>query len=171
MDLREYIAESLEWVRGRTLDVVKDLTPEELVWRPGPEANHMGFLLWHIARAEDALFHRFVAGDEQVWISQKWYQRFGLKPEDTGNGWTPQQVAAWTPPPLQNLLQYMGEVRESVLTGLKRLDLGRLDERPRPDRPDQTVANLLQLLASHEAHHQGAIEYLVGLKRTGLSGS
>ena len=171
MDLREYIVESLEQVRARTLNVVKELTPEELAWRPGPEANHVGFLLWHIARAEDALYHRFVAGAEQVWTAREWNRRFGLKPEDTGGGWTPQQVAGWTPPPLRDLLQYMGEVRESVLAGLRQLDVSQLEEKPWPDRPDQTVANILQLLVIHEAHHQGAIEYLVGLKRAGLSGT
>lgn len=166
MELREYIAESLEQVRARTLDLVKELTPDELVWRPGPEANHTAFLLWHTARSEDALFNRFIAGCEQVWTARGWHRRFGLKPDDTGNGWTAQQVARWTPPSLQDLLRYMGEVRESVLAGLKDLDLGRLGEKPWPARPDRTVANILQLLASHEAHHQGAIEYLVGLMRT-----
>ena len=170
MELREYIVESLERGRARTLDVVKDITPEELAWMPGPEANHIGFLLWHLARSEDALYHRFVAATEQVWTAQGWDRRFGLRPEDTGNGWTPQQVANWTPPPLPDLLQYMGEVRESVMAGLGQLDLTRLEEKPWPDRPEMTVANILHLLASHEAHHQGAIEYLIGLKRTGLSG-
>lgn len=169
MELKDYVAESLEQARSRTFNVVKDLTPEELAWRPGPEANPIGFLLWHIARAEDALYHRFIAGAEQVWTAREWDRRFGLKPEDTGGSWTAQQVADWTPPPLQDLLQYMGDVRESVLAGLKELDLGRLGERPRSDRPEQTIANILQLAVIHEAHHQGAIEYLVGLKRAGLS--
>ena len=165
MELREYVAESLERVRAATLSVVKDLTSEELLWRPGPEANHIGFLLWHIARWDDYPFNPCVSNHEQVWIAQRWYRRFGLKPEDTGTGWTPQQVADWTPPPLQELLQYMREARDSIIAGLKELDLGRLEERPRLDRPEQTIANILQGRVMHEANHQGEIQYLLGLKR------
>lgn len=169
MELKDYIAESLERVRAATLNIVKDLTPEELVWRPGPDANHIGFLLWHVARWDDYPFHPYVVHREQVWIARGWYQRFGLKPEDTGTGWTAQQVAEWTPPPLQELLQYMNDAREALLVGLKELDMSRLGERPRPDRPEQTIANILQGRVMHEATHQGAIEYVVGLKRTGTS--
>ena len=169
MELRNYISESLEQMRGRTLASVKDLTPEDLTWRPGPEANHVAFLLWHVARSEDALFNVWIMGGKQVWTTQGWHSRFGLKPEDSGRDWTPQQIGAWSPPALSELLQYMSEVRESVLTGLNKLDLGRLGEKPRPDRPDMTMANILQLIVTHEAHHQGAIDYLIGLKNAGAS--
>lgn len=30
------------------------LTAEELLWRPGPDSNSIGWLAWHIARCEDA---------------------------------------------------------------------------------------------------------------------
>lgn len=30
------------------------LTAEQLLWRPGPDANSIGWLAWHIARCEDA---------------------------------------------------------------------------------------------------------------------
>lgn len=167
MELKKYIAESLNETRARTLRVVKDLTPEELAWRPGHEANPIGFLLWHIARAEDGIYNRWIASREQVWTTHGWDKRFALKPEDSGNGWTAQQVADFVSPPLDDLLRYMAEVQESVLEHLPQLDLGRLGEKPNPDRPDWTISNMLQLLVIHEAHHQGAIEYLVGLQRSG----
>ena len=79
--------------------------------------------------------------------------------------WTPEELGRFTPA-LPDLLSYMSAVRESVLANLSKLDMGRFGEHPRPDRPDLTVANFLQLVASHEAHHQGAIEYLVGLMKS-----
>lgn len=33
---------------------LEGLTPEQVLWRPGPEANSIGWLAWHIARCEDA---------------------------------------------------------------------------------------------------------------------
>jgi len=167
MEVKEYIADSLQRNRTRTLDIVKDLKPDELTWRPGPEANHIAFLLWHIGRAEDGLFNRSIMGREQVWVKDGWDKRFHLKPEDSGGGWTAQQVAAFAPENLDLVLQYMAAVRKSVLEGLAKLDPGRLGEKPRPDRPDWTIGAMLQILVAHEAHHQGAIEYLKGLKRSG----
>jgi uncharacterized damage-inducible protein DinB len=167
MDLREYIGDSLKLGRERTLGVVNGLTPEQMVWRPGPDANSIIFLVWHIARSEDGLYNQWVEGREQVWTAGGWDKRFGLKPEDSGREWTSQQVADFSPPSLEELLQYMDEVRESVLGSLPNLDLSRLGEKPHPGRPDWTKANLLQLLIFHEAHHQGAMEYLIGLQKSG----
>jgi len=167
MEVKEYIAESLQRNRARTLDIIKDLKPDELTWRPGPEANHIAFLLWHIGRAEDGLFNRSIMGREQVWVKDGWDKRFHLKPEDSGGGWTAQQVAAFAPESLDLVLQYMAAVRKSVLQGLPKLDPSRLGEKPQPDRPDWTIGAMLQILVAHEAHHQGAIEYLKGLKRSG----
>jgi uncharacterized damage-inducible protein DinB len=144
---------------------MKDVTPEELTWRPGQDANHIAFLIWHIVRSEDGMFNRWIVGREQVWTKGGWDKKFGLKPDDSGGGWTSQQVAEFKPKTPDQILGYMAEVRKSVLEGLSTLDLKRLSDKPRPDRPEWTVATMLQMLAFHEAHHQGAIDYLKGLKR------
>lgn len=167
MELKQYIKDSLERNRARTLDIIKDLKPDEIIWQPGPQANHIAFLLWHMARSEDGLFNRWIMGREQVWVQNGWDKKFRLGPEDSGGGWTPQQVADFRPMSLDQIVSYMAEVRASLMEGLDKLDMDRLEERPRPDRPDWTIATMLQLLAVHEAHHQGAIEYLKGLKRSG----
>lgn len=168
MDLRDFIAEAMSRNREGILNVVKPLTEADLTWAPGPEANPIGFLLWHVARSEDSYFHTRIAKALQVWAGDGWFRRFGLPENETGNSWTAAQVLAFRVPSKQVLLDYMVAVRQSALQVLKGFDLARLGEqyRIRPDQPPRTLANVLQNVISHEAHHQGAIEYLVGLRRS-----
>lgn len=174
MDLRDFVAEAMARVRRETLRAVEGATLEDLNWRPGPEANPVGFLLWHIFRVEDAYFHRWIQPVGEVWEGHGWHRRLRLvegeevPPQETGFGWPAERVARFVSPPLGELLAYGNAVRQGAMRVLRALDLGRLGERPRPDRPDWTVATLLQNAVIHEAHHQGAIAYLLGLRRSGL---
>ena len=60
----ERLHESLE-------DATKDLTPEQLHWRPSEGCNHIAFSLWHYVRTEDNLI-RFILQDRRtpVWLEQ-----------------------------------------------------------------------------------------------------
>jgi len=172
MDLRDLVAEGMDRVRRLTLQTVEGASPEDLAWRPGPEANSVGFLLWHIFRVEDAYFHRWIQPVGEVWEAHGWHRRYRLVegeevgPKETGFGWPPERVARFRPLPLEELLAYGNAVREGAMRVLRTLDLARLGEHPRPDRPDWTVATLLLNAIAHEAHHQGAIAYLLGLRRS-----
>lgn len=165
MDLRDFLIEAITRNRRDTLNLVQDLSEDDLAWAPTPTANPIGFLLWHVARSEDRYF-MFSGGVPQVWQAQGWHQKFGLGENETGNSWAPEQARAFRAPSKQALLDYMDAVRQSGLKVIKALDLTRLSDTPRPDRPGVTIANMLQNAISHEAHHQGAIEYLVGLRRS-----
>jgi len=76
----------------RTVDA---LNPEQLAYRPNPEANSIGWLIWHLTRIQDDHIAD-VAGSEQVWTAGGWYDRFGLPFDagDTGYGHGSEQVAA-----------------------------------------------------------------------------
>jgi uncharacterized damage-inducible protein DinB len=164
MEFIEYIAEALTRNRAATLNLVKDLTPEQLIWQPSPEANPIGWLLWHIGRAEDFYFHRAITRQGDVWEREGWNAKFNMPARDSGN-WTPETIAAFVPPPLPGLLTYLDAVRSSALSIVKGLDAKRLDEHPRPDRPQTTIATLLQSAITHEAEHRGGIEYVIGLMK------
>ena len=82
---------------GRVHDLVRaaveGLTREQLAHRLDPHANSVGWLVWHLARIEDAsLADAF--GGEQVWTAQGWYEWSGLplEPSDTGFGHGPHEV-------------------------------------------------------------------------------
>ena len=43
MELKEFIEQTLGQCKEAMYEILEGLTPEELVWRPGSEANHIGF--------------------------------------------------------------------------------------------------------------------------------
>ena len=84
---------------GRVLEdveaVLDGLDEAALTYRPGPEANPIGWLVWHLTRVQDDHVAD-VAGTEQVWVGQRFAERFDL-PFDVrehGYGHTSEQVAA-----------------------------------------------------------------------------
>ncbi len=165
MDLRDYVAESMTRIREGTLNTLKNLDDADLYWTPSPQANPIGFLVWHTARSEDNYFARFIAPGPQLWQRDGWHQKFGMSPDETGNSWNAEQVHAFRAPSKQALFDYTLAVRTHALAELKALDVAKLSERPRTDRPNLTRAHILQNVVSHDAHHQGAIDYLVGLRK------
>ena len=166
MELKDFIIESMGRVREGTLNAVKDLTPVQLTWQAVPDANPIGFLLWHVARSEDAYFNRWIQPAGEVWETGGWYRRLNLPLRETGNSWNAEQVSRFPAIPLADLVGYMAAVQESSIEVLKGLDIKRLGEKPRPDRPTLTIANLLQNLTNHESHHQGSIEFMIGIMRS-----
>ncbi|GEM_PF-1498003 len=175
MDVREYVIASLARVRNATLATIKDLSQEELAWRPAPFANPIGFLLFHTFRTQDRLTFNGLVTAEEVWKREGWNAKWTLPqpfPDaprgwfgETGNSWTPQQVAAWPIPPKDELLAYGARIHDAVTPVIMAFDLAKLNTAVRPDRPDFTYANQLHLLSHHEAQHQAQIDYILGLKR------
>jgi hypothetical protein len=60
-----------------------------------PEANTIGWLVWHLTRVQDDHVAD-VAGRPQAWHEDGWYERFGLPfgRDEHGYGHTPEQVGA-----------------------------------------------------------------------------
>ena len=91
----ELLTDAFGRIRETVLDVMSGLTPDQLTRRLDPEANPIGWLIWHLTRVQDD----HVAGAfgvRQVWRDGGWAARFGL-PEGTmeiGYGHRPAQVAA-----------------------------------------------------------------------------
>ncbi len=178
MDVREFVAQSMERTRQTTLGMVKELTPAQMRWQAGPEANTIGFLVFHAFRTEDRYFHTWMTGTDEVWEREGWSNRWRLpsppsNPDSIwtmGYGWTPQEVANWEPPPMAELLAYGQAVRESSLKLLRELDPGRLEEPMNPDHPQMTIGYFVHSGSHHEAMHQGQIDYILGLMKTAEGG-
>jgi hypothetical protein len=73
--------------------VVEGLEPDDLAARVDPEANSIGWLVWHLTRIQDD----HVAGvtdREQAWTADGWVDRFGLPFDaaDHGYGHSAEQV-------------------------------------------------------------------------------
>jgi uncharacterized damage-inducible protein DinB len=82
-------------VREAVHDAVRGLKVTELNHRLDQRANSITWLLWHLTRVQDDHVSE-VAGREQTWTSEGWYDRFDLplSPDDTGFGHTSEEVAS-----------------------------------------------------------------------------
>ena len=107
-----------------------------------------------------------MTGQEQLWIRDGWYARFGRKanPEDRGNGDTPEDVAAFAAPSAALLLAYYRAVRAVVNRFLDTLDT---DD---PERPVPGFGGAMVPLASRTGglliealQHTGQIAYARGV--------
>ena len=92
MTMNEFIEDALIKEQEYLLGTVQDLTPEELAWRPGPEANPIGWILWHMLRVEDFWFQFFIQRELELWEKEAWHEKFGeltqkinVGQEDIGN--------------------------------------------------------------------------------------
>jgi uncharacterized damage-inducible protein DinB len=168
MNLSDFILDNLDRIQRVLAEAVDSLTYEELTWRPGAEANPIGFILWHQARCEDTYIQSLIRGQPQVWVSEKWYQKLNLPddPWDNGNDYTAAQVAGFPVPALKDLSAYAEAVRArtvACLEGMTPEDLSR--EISPPEFWGDNLAKLLSYMLCELTQHTGQIAYLRGLQR------
>ncbi len=152
----------------RALDgAVDGLSHEELKWQPDPEANSIGFLLWHQTRAEDSFVQGMFLQKPQVWTTEKWYQKFNMPddPQVSGWGYTAEQIAALPVPELAVLLGYANAVRAKTMEYLKSITPEKLDEVITTPFREQSIGQVLSMLLCEIIQHTGHIAYVRGLKR------
>ncbi|MGY1710763.1 DinB family protein [Geodermatophilus sp. SYSU D00758] len=165
MDSRTLLTYAYEQVAATLRDALRGLDADRLAQRPGPDANPIGWLAWHLLRVQDDHVAE-VAGTEQVWTAEGWADRFAL-PVDTaatGYGMSRDEVAAVRVPSVDLLLGYSGAVHAATgafLRGLTEDDLDRVvDERW---DPPVTLGVRLVSVLSDDLQHLGQIGYAHGL--------
>ena len=84
MDFREILKTGLSECSEHLDNALRDLTPEERRFQPTPESNHIDFILWHMARAEDTLLNLAILRRAELWERDRWADRLGIF--DEGNG-------------------------------------------------------------------------------------
>ncbi len=78
----DLLVDGFDRVRQTVQQVVEGLDEDALAFRPDPEANPVGWLVWHLTRVQDDHV-AVVAGGEQIWTAGGWVERFRL-PFDVG---------------------------------------------------------------------------------------
>ncbi len=73
----ELLADGFDRVRDTVQQVVDGLDEDQLAFRPDPDANPVGWLVWHLTRVQDDHVAD-VAGGQQIWTSAGWVERFRL---------------------------------------------------------------------------------------------
>lgn len=137
---------------------------EQVLWRPTPQSNSMAWLAWHIARLQDARAAS-LGGEDQLWISVGWHERFGL-PADAANhgrGHTDEQVDAVRPESVASLKEYADAAHTSLRWQISQLnDLASSSELG-GSSGDATVSDLVLRAVHGGLAHLGQLMYVRGL--------
>ncbi|MFD6415774.1 DUF664 domain-containing protein [Streptomyces sp. NPDC060194] len=167
MHSTELLLDAYDRIRESVHAAVADLSADDLATRPAPDANSVGWLVWHLTRVQDDHVAD-VAGTEQVWSGQGWADRFGLDLPvgDTGYGHDSDQVAKVRVGSPELLTGYYEAVHERTLGYLRGLEAGDLDEvvDENWDPPVTLGARLVSVLAD-DLQHAGQAAYARGLLR------
>jgi hypothetical protein len=151
-------------VRETVHETVEGLDEDRLAHRPGPGANPIGWLVWHLTRVQDDHLAG-VAGSEQLWTVGGWVERFRLPfaVGATGYGQTPEEVGRLRATP-ELLAGYQDAVHVATVDYLGTLeddDYARVvDER---FDPPVTLAVRLVSVLNDTTQHAGQAAYVRGL--------
>jgi hypothetical protein len=91
MDAKEIVRMGLTEYWDGLRKALSGLTATERRFQPHTHANHIDFLVWHMARDEDGEIQTFAQRTSPIWQRDAWDQRLGLPPEDDGFGYTVEQ--------------------------------------------------------------------------------
>jgi hypothetical protein len=134
---------------------VDALTPEQLTRRLDRSANSICWLVWHLARVEDASFAD-AFGTEPVWTEADWHDRFGLPlaRDDMGFGHDDEQVAAVRVESPDLLVGYYADVHArttELLQFVTSEELDRVVDRSY-DPPVTLAVRLMSVLEDAQQH-------------------
>jgi len=147
--------------------VVEGLTEEDLSRQPAPDANSIGWLVWHVIRSYDRNMSE-VVGEEQFWIKDKWHARFGREPDpnETGFGHTSEQAKSFKSPAAAVIKDYMkaimSRIEDYINNKLTEADLAREYYSP-TFKKTAVVESAITSQFWHGAHHIGQAGYVRGL--------
>lgn len=168
MELHEMVLAGYESVLGSLERILDGLTEEDLNWQPTPNCNSIGWLVWHLTRAQDGVLSA-ILGEEQLWIKDGWHAKFGRPADarDSGAGHTPQEVAAFKSPDAETLLGYYRATLERTKRYLPTLSKADLDKTVEgmPFQPPPTVGTMLVIILGDDLQHTGQAAYVKGLRQ------
>src|SRR3954452_14653971 len=146
----------LEFARKRTLGLIDEVArrPDAaaaLAWRPGPGRAHLGWQLMHIGATDDRHLYVRMRGGEPH--DADLVRRFA------GGSTVDDDV-----PSLDQIRAYNDARRAEILQQLDGLSDADLAKQPN-DKAPWTYLEWFQVLAWHEAHHQGQAHLTFNLYR------
>jgi hypothetical protein len=183
MEAKALIQSGIENVNRALSRSLNGLTPEELKWKPKPDANSIGFILFHMARSQDFFLNSETRKTPQIWETEKWYLKLKKDVKDSGSQYTPEQYQTFVVPDLKETLAYFEAVNKQMLDFLKSLSTEGLDaevvllphppmkspdgKNLPPQKPpfEPKVGSLLFFSIIHLLEHCGEISYIRGLIR------
>lgn len=166
MDSKEILRIGLAEYWDGLRKALSGLTAAERRFQPHANANHIDFIVWHMARDEDGELHTFAQRTRDIWQRDAWYQKLGLPAGDDGFGYTVEQVTTLPRFDMVDCLAYYAAVRGATLRYLEALTPADWERCPDPaQRPGYTIGRMLSHLIVEGSQHLGQVAYLRGLQR------
>ncbi|MEU6038205.1 DUF664 domain-containing protein [Actinomadura sp. NPDC047616] len=165
MTSAQLLTDAFGRIREVVHQAVDGLSPQQLAYRAGEDANSIAWLVWHLTRIQDDHIAD-VAGLPQVWTSKGWAERFGLPFDaaDTGYGHSSDQVAAVQVESGELLTGYHDAVYQQTISYVETLtddDLPLVVDRSWD--PPVTLAVRLVSVISDDLQHAGQAAFVRGL--------
>jgi uncharacterized damage-inducible protein DinB len=158
------LGDAFQRIRDLGHRVVDGLSAEQLATRLEGRANSIAWLVWHLARIQDDHVAD-VAGYEQTWTAEGWYERFALPFDSsaTGYGQSPADVAA-VRVDAELLAGYLDAVHArtaAFVSGLSDADLDRVVDTHW--NPPVTLGVRLVSVIGDDLQHLGQAAFVRGL--------
>lgn len=169
MALNAFIAKCLDQQYAALVKAVDGLSPQELSWKPDPQCMSIGFVVWHLARAQDFMVQTVANGASQLWEGE-WADRFNrspANPQDLGFGFMAVELEGFQVPPVSVLRGYIEATHASALEHLRGLDDATLEgvKVASPLGGQLTLASVYQQMVWEVNQHSGQVAYLRGMQR------
>lgn len=164
MNESEILIDAFDRIAEVVHAAVDDVPGDALTFRIDPDANTIGWLIWHLTRVQDDHIAG-VAGSDQVWTASGWKDRFGLPfdAQDIGYGHSTDDVGKVTSG-AELLLGYHDAVRDRTAEYLRTLSGADLDEIvDRNWTPPVTLGVRLISVISDDLQHAGQAAYVAGV--------
>jgi hypothetical protein len=165
----DVLTDAVERIRDGVADTADGLDADALAYRPAPDANSVGWLLWHLTRVEDAHIAEFLDAD-QLYVEGGHAAALGLAedPSDTGYGHSSEQVAAVRIEDPAALIAYHRAVADRSLDLLGRLAPDDLDRVVDESWDPPVTAGVRWLSIVEDCFmHLGQAQYAAGLRPGG----
>jgi hypothetical protein len=165
MDHAELLVELYGRIPPLVTEAVEGLNADQLLWRPAPGANSIGWLTWHLLRVQDHHLSQ-VFEQDQLWTTGDFASGFGLTPDPSNTGYShsPDDVASVRPAGPDAILVYCDAVTSRTrgfLAALRPEDLDRIVDRRW--NPPVTMGVRLVSVADDDLQHAGQAAYVRGL--------
>ena len=163
MEVRDVVLRNFDQLWGVVERVLEGMTPEELATQPAPESNSVGWIVWHMGRAEDLWMQR-LGGGKQLW-EQGWAEKMGMPadPRYTGAGMSPEELAEFNTPSIEQLKSYIEAVRgrtADVMGSIPRQHLD--DEIETFGGRTMSIGQVFSHVMSELSQHAGQAAYVKG---------
>ena len=165
METKDFIQNQFDLLHSAQIKITDGLTAEELAWQPGA-ANSIAFLMLHIARSEDINIQMRLQVKPQVWVSGKWFEKYGLPADETTFGWTEEKMSSVKYPSLKEMLAYSEAVHGETTRYVSALTLKEMERVVNLSYlGDIPIGKLFARTVIHLSGHIGEMSYIRGLKR------